>query len=166
VLLLEDQPVLVIVVEVQLSLDPDKPFIRPTYVVGARGRREGGLPVAIAALVAAAGLETERAMLYEDLVLVSLGEAARMALEELMTIPNDEYQSEFIRKNLQVGREQGHVDATVRLFERRLARPLTKDERDRLAVRLREEGVDRLTDTALDLSPEALVAWLAATNTP
>jgi len=50
------------------------------------------------------------------------------------------------------------------LFEHRLARPLTPEERDRLAQRLREDGADRLSDMVLDLAPDALAAWLATTN--
>jgi len=38
VLLLHDKPVLVIVVEVQLSFDPDKLYAWPAYIVGARAR--------------------------------------------------------------------------------------------------------------------------------
>jgi hypothetical protein len=38
VLLLDDRPVLVIIVEVQLQWDPDKSFTWPAYVAGARAR--------------------------------------------------------------------------------------------------------------------------------
>ncbi|MDI1483016.1 hypothetical protein QHF84_40710, partial [Polyangium sp. y55x31] len=109
-----------------------------------------------------------RAKLYADLVLFSLGEAARMALEQLMSIPNYEYQSEFARKYVQEGREEGREEGSLepvaRLFERRLARPLTSDERETLAVQLRKEGATRLTDMALDLSPADLAALLVAHN--
>ncbi|MDC0748383.1 hypothetical protein [Polyangium mundeleinium] len=236
VLLLDDQPVLVIIVEAQLPWDADKPFAWPAYVAGARaryrcpacllvvtpdgalaarlsqpivlgpgqasitplvlgpegvpvvkdideakerpelsvlsalahGRTEGGISIAVAALAAGAGLDAERAKLYADLVLFSLGEAARTALEKLMSIPNYEYQSEFARKYVQQGREEGRAEGSLepvlRLFERRLARPLTSDERENLATQLRKEGATRLTDMALDLSAADLAALLVANN--
>jgi hypothetical protein len=45
--------------------------------------------------------------------------------------------------------------------ERRLARPLTDDERRALRERLSCMSANRLGDVVLDLSPEALAAWLA-----
>lgn len=47
------------------------------------------------------------------------------------------------------------------LFERRLGRPLSTDEHCTLHARLRSLGSGRLTDVALELSSEALAAWLA-----
>lgn len=247
VLLLDDRPVLVIIVEVQLQWDPDKIFAWPAYVAGARARyrcpacllvvtpdaalarrlaqpivlgpgegfmvplvlgptgipvvteipaakerpelavlsamahgtTEAGLRVAVAALAASAGLDQERCALYGDLVLSSLGEAVRRALEE-MSMRNYEFQSEFARKFFAEGRQEGHqegrkegrkegrlegqLEPIVHLFERRLGRPLTPEEHERLVTRLRNDGADRLTDVALDHSPEELAAWLAGTN--
>ncbi len=47
------------------------------------------------------------------------------------------------------------------LFERRLGRSLTDAECDVLLARLTSSGADRLGDVVLDLSPDALAAWLA-----
>lgn len=161
VLLLDERPVLVIIVEVQLQLDPQKLFTWPAYVTGARvryrcnacllvvtpdaavadrltqpiplgpgnfqlpvfvlgpkgvpivtdipeakarpelavlsamahGGTEVEVAVAVAALAASAGLDAERGALYVDLVLSSLSEAARRALEENMR--NYQYRCEF-----------------------------------------------------------------------
>jgi len=233
VLLLDEEPVLVIIVEVQLHDDPKKLFAWPAYVAGARaryrcpacllvvtpdaalagrlsrpivlgpggasvtpfvlgpagvpvvteipearqspelavlsamahGQTETGLDVAVAALVASAGIaDEEQRALYTDLVLLWLGAAARRALEAMMSIRNYEYQSEFARTYFQQGREQGALQPIAHLFERRLGRTLTTEERAMLVERLREQGADRLTDTALDLSPEDLATWLEATN--
>lgn len=49
-------------------------------------------------------------------------------------------------------------------FERRLARPLTSDERENLAAQLRKEGATRLTDMALDFSPADLAALLVTNH--
>ncbi|UQA56198.1 hypothetical protein [Polyangium aurulentum] len=244
VLLLDGEAVLVIIVEAQLSADPDKSFAWPAYVVGARaryrcpacllvvtpdaalaarlarpielgpgdaritpfvlgpkgipvvteiaeaqerpelavlsamahGNTDTGLDVAVAALVASAGVEDEqRKTLYADLVLFSLGEAARKALEDLMAIPNYEYKSEFAREYFQKGREDGFekgiqkgmekgIALLVHLFERRLGRALTEAERALLVRRVDEDGPDRVGDAVLDLSPQALASWLAPTD--
>ncbi len=116
----------------------------------AHGRTDAGLDVAVAALAGSAGIHDEkRKALYVDLVLVSLGEAARRAFEALM-LKNYEYQSDFARKYFADGRAQGLADGRtegllegelkplVRQFERRLARPLSADERARLTAGVRE----------------------------
>ncbi|UQA56667.1 hypothetical protein [Polyangium aurulentum] len=256
VLLLDERPVLVIIVEIQLQWDPDKLFAWPAYVAGARaryrcpacllvvvpdamlaarlakpiamgpghssivplvlgpagvpivtdiqeaaerpelavlsamahGRTETGLEVAVAALVASAGIEDdERKTLYADLVLFSLNEAARRAIEAL-GMRNYEYQSEFARKYFfegrkegrdegrkegrdegrkegrDEGRKEGQLEPLVHMFERRLARPLTPEERATLVERVRDQGVERVADAVLDLTPEQLPAWLATGN--
>jgi len=239
VLLLDGQPVLIIIVEAQLHADPDKAFAWPTYVVGARaryrcpacllvvthdaalaarlaapivlgpgeasirpfvlgprgvpvvtaateaqkrpelavlstmahGRTDVGLDVAVAALVASAGIEgDERKRTYTDLVLLSLGEAARKALEAHMN-RNHEYLTEFARKNFHQGIDK-FLDKGALLslkllfhqFERRLARRLTESEHVRLLERIGEEGYERVSEVVLDLSPEELAAWLADKN--
>jgi hypothetical protein len=49
----------------------------------------------------------------------------------------------------------------LRLFERRLARPLTDPERKIITDRLDTLGPERLGDVVLDLAPDALASWLA-----
>lgn len=61
---------------------------------------------------------------------------------------------------LQEGLEKGRLDLLSRQFERRLGRKLAASERARLGERLDSLGADRLGDVVLDLSPEALAAWL------
>lgn len=63
--------------------------------------------IARAALAAAQGLDEDRVRLYVDLVVSSLNDAARAALEELMQSGNYEYQSDFARKYVAQGREEG-----------------------------------------------------------
>ncbi|UQA58386.1 hypothetical protein [Polyangium aurulentum] len=70
---------------------------------------------------------------------------------------------EVTRDLLEEGRKEG-LAVLAHLFERRLARPLTASERAILVERLREQGAERLGDVVLDLSPEDLATWLAATN--
>ncbi|MHB8879845.1 MAG: hypothetical protein ACYC8T_39655 [Myxococcaceae bacterium] len=76
----------------------------------AHGQEEGALPVAMAALEAALGLDDERARLYYDLVVAALNESARRALEETyMGNGTYEYQTEFARKYIGLGRAEGEA---------------------------------------------------------
>lgn len=62
------------------------------------------------------------------------------------------------------GRQEGRsagLALVVRLFERRLQRGLTAFERNRVDQRLDRLGPDRLGDVVLDLTPDALGAWLS-----
>ena len=76
----------------------------------AHGREEVGAQLAKAVLAAVGGLEEERFRLYFDLVVDSLSEAARGALEALMQKGTYEYQSEFARKYVAQGREEGRKE--------------------------------------------------------
>lgn len=62
------------------------------------GDPELAVRIAITAETAAAGLDAERALLYSDLIRISLGEAARLALEALMATGDYQFQSEFHKK--------------------------------------------------------------------
>jgi predicted transposase YdaD len=67
-----------------------------------------GVSVALAALAAARGLEDHRAGLYHDLVLATLGDAARTALEQLMAT-GYEFQTDFAKKHQAIGRAEGET---------------------------------------------------------
>ncbi len=63
------------------------------------------------------------------------------------------------------GREEGianGVAVLARLFEHRLGRELSDEERRTLAERLVRLGPDCVGDTFIELTPEALADWLAA----
>jgi hypothetical protein len=70
--------------------------------------------IAQAAFAATQGLDEERVRLYIDLVVSSLSNAARAALEELMQSGKYEYQSDFARKyygqGLEAGRQEGRQE--------------------------------------------------------
>jgi hypothetical protein len=57
-------------------------------------------------------------------------------------------------------RTQGGLTPLTRQFERRIGRPLSADERDALAVRIKAQGSAQLADLVLDLSGPELAAWL------
>ncbi len=75
----------------------------------AHGEGELGAAIAAAVLPAVAGLGDERARFYGDLVLNSLNEAARRALEAMMK--GYEYQSDFAKKYVAQGEAQGEAKA-------------------------------------------------------
>ena len=68
------------------------------------------------------------------------------------------------QSGVETGIEQGREQGIEPLFHRRLGRPLTDEERKTLRGRLNTDGADRITDVALDLSADALAAWLADAN--
>jgi hypothetical protein len=79
----------------------------------AHGREKEGQAIARAVMAAVARLEDERSNLYVDLAVTSLSEAAREALEELMQSGTYEYQSQFARKYIAQGREEGRQEGEL-----------------------------------------------------
>jgi hypothetical protein len=80
--------------------------------VMAHGASEQGGTIAGALLPAIAGLDEERARFYLDLLLNSVNEATRRALEAMMK--GYEYQSEFAKKYVAQGRDQGRAEEAAR----------------------------------------------------
>ena len=79
--------------------------------VMAHGKDEPELAVQIAtaAFEACRGLDDERALLYLDLVGISLGAIARAAFEDLMGNGTYEFQSDFAKKHRAAGKEEGRA---------------------------------------------------------
>ena len=87
-------------------------------------------------------------------------ERSTVSPDELARI-KDEASWEAARKgDREEGREEG-LAPLVHLFERRLKRPLSTEERGVLQARLSTHGPARLGDVVLDLDPAALTAWIA-----
>jgi hypothetical protein len=78
--------------------------------VAAHGHEPGAEFIALAALAALRDLDSEDHLLYPDFVFALLGGVARTALEQLMRIPNYEYQSDFARKYYYQGKEEGQAE--------------------------------------------------------
>lgn len=90
----------------------------------------------------------------------------RMLMEIFPDI-RDEWFAEGLKKKHEEGLKEGIEEGLKPLahqFERRLGRALTDDEHRTLRERFDRLGSDRLGDVVLDLSPEALAAWLAEPN--
>ncbi len=104
--------------------DPEQAEAAPELAVlsvMAHGREEGAEALGATALGAvsrASRLDPEQRLVYADLVLAALGEAARKALVELMSLGKYEYQSEFARKyygeGLMTGRAEGRAEGEAR----------------------------------------------------
>jgi hypothetical protein len=102
-------------------VDPAEAARRPELGVlsaMAHGESEQGAAIAAAVLPAIRGLDDERARFYGDLVLNSLNEAARRALEAMMK--GYDYQSDFAKKYVAQGRDQGHKEGERALLLRLL----------------------------------------------
>jgi hypothetical protein len=96
---------------VPVVTDPAEAARRPELAVLsalAHGEGEQGAAIAAAVLPAVAGLGDDRARFYGDLVLNSLNEAARRALEAMMK--GYEYQSDFAKKYYGQGRDEGRLE--------------------------------------------------------
>jgi hypothetical protein len=101
----------------------------------AHGHEDVGASIAQTVLAAVGGLDTERVRLYVDLAMSSLSGAARSALEELMQRGTYEYQSEFARKYVAQGLEEGrHEGERAALFEVLDARGLRVDAETRQRI--------------------------------
>jgi hypothetical protein len=81
--------------------------------------------IAVAAQIAAAGLDADRSKLYFDLILNSLSEAARQALSS-MDAHTYEYQSDFAKRYVAQGRAAGQAEVISRLLTVRFG-PLSAD---------------------------------------
>jgi hypothetical protein len=108
---------------------------------------ELAIQIATAALTGAAGLDSERALLYSDLVRISLSEAARIAFEDLMATGNYEYQSEFARKH----HARGEASAVLRVLAKRRIE-LTEEQKRRILECTDLALLDRWIDDAVTIA--------------
>ncbi|MEJ1963835.1 MAG: DUF4351 domain-containing protein [Gammaproteobacteria bacterium] len=106
--------------------------------VMAHGRdadTERSVRIATVAQMAAAGLDADRSKLYFDLIINSLSEAARNALND-MDARKYEYQSDFARRYVAEGRVEGRVEGGAAIVTRLLAikfGPLTPEVASRIS---------------------------------
>jgi hypothetical protein len=232
VLLEQEQPIFAVVVEVQLFVDADKPFVWPLYtaalrarwrvptcllvvapdprvgawartpiatgqpdssftpaVIGpeavpriadidsaraapelavlsviAHGEETGAESIALAAIAAAADLDSERGRLYNDVILSALGDAARSALEAVMQNGRYEYQSEFARKYYGQGLAEGEAKGKAEGEAKGKAEGEAKGKAEALIAVLAARGFalsDDLRAKILDChDPTTLDRWI------
>ena len=97
----------------------------------AHGQGDSGEAIGRAAVSACKGLDDERQALYTDLVLASLNEAARRALEAFMNLKNYEFQSEPARRWSSFGRKRERQQVLERLLAQKFGE-LPDDLRERI----------------------------------
>lgn len=95
-------------------------------------------------------LDEDRARLYFDLILHSLSEAARKALQT-MNPAKYGYQSDFAKKYIAMGEAQGRATTLVQLLTARFG-SLTQENQTRLAAASPAE-LDQITDRLLTAKP-------------
>ncbi|HEX8704925.1 MAG TPA: hypothetical protein VF815_39195 [Myxococcaceae bacterium] len=127
----------VIVDEAAVREDPELAVLSAM----AHGGEEVGASIARTVLAAVGDLDTERVRLYVDLVLGSLSEAARGALEALMERGTYEYQSEFARKYVAQGREEGRKEGREEGLQKGREEGLYEGERTALFKVLDARGL-------------------------
>ena len=117
----------------------------------AHGGDEDAAAIALAGVNACRGLDSQRGNRYHDFIMASLSEAARSALEKLMSAQGYQYQSEFAKKyvgeGLERGREQGLRDILLRLLVQRFG-SVPESTRERVEQAKLDE-LDRWLDNVI-----------------
>jgi hypothetical protein len=124
----------------------------------AHGESEHGRSIAGSLLPAIAELDEERGRLYLDLLLNSVNEATRRALEAMMK--GYEYQSDFAKRYVAQGRAEGRAQGEARALLAALrARgiPVPDADRERILAELDTERLERWVERAVVASSLAEV---------
>jgi hypothetical protein len=124
----------------------------------AHGDGAQGAAIAAAVLPAVAQLGDERARFYGDLVLNSLNEAARLALEAMMK--GYEYQSDFAKKYVAQGEATGEARGEARALLAALrvrGIPVPDVARERILAEKDRERLERWVERAVVASSLAEV---------
>ncbi len=100
--------------EEEAKLDPELAVLS-AMAHGRDGDSQRSVQIATAALAASLGLDAERSTLYLDLVLSSLGRAAREALQA-MDPAKYEYQSKFAKRFLSQGKAEGKAEGRAEVL--------------------------------------------------
>jgi hypothetical protein len=142
---------------VPVVTDPAEAARRPELAVlsaMAHGESDLGAAIAAAVLPAVAGLGDDRARFYGDLVLNSLNEAARRALEAMMK--GYEYQSDFAKKYVALGRDEGRAEGRAEGEARALLAalrvrgiPVPDAARERILSEQNPERLERWVERAI-----------------
>ena len=146
---------------VPVVTEPEEAARRPELGVlsaMAHGATGQGAAIAAAVLPAIQGLDDDRARLYYDLVYNSLNRAARQALEAMMK--GYEYQSDFAKKYIAQGLDQGRAEEAARnvLAVLRVRGIAVSDEiRDRILAEKETERLERWLEKAAIASSASAV---------
>jgi hypothetical protein len=121
--------------------------------VMAHGRADPdeAVQMATATFAACRKLDDARALVYSDLVFLSLGQTAKAALEALMASGQYEYQSDFAKKHRAEGRVEGEALSIVTVLEAR-GLPVTSEARARILACADLEILERWLRKAVSVS--------------
>ncbi len=115
-----------------------------------KGEPEIAISIATAAVAGCRGLDDERAMLYFDLIGLSLGDAARAAFEGLMAQGNYEFQSDFAKKYLAEGKAKGEAHAVLTVLDAR-GIEISEPQKERIRSCSDEEVINRWLRKAVSI---------------
>ncbi len=79
----------------------------------AHGKSDQGYDVGMAAYQGAAGLDRETSMLYSDMILHAVSQAARKKMEEWMRIEDYEFKSDLALRNQARGKAEGKAEGVA-----------------------------------------------------
>jgi hypothetical protein len=142
---------------VPIVTDPGEAARRPELAVlsaMAHGDGAQGAAIAAAVLPVVAQLGDERARFYGDIVLNSLNQAARLALEAMMK--GYEYQSDFAKKYVAQGEARGEARALLAALRVR-GIPVPDVARERILAEKDPERLERWVERAVVASSLAEV---------
>jgi hypothetical protein len=132
------------------------------FSVLAHGRTEVGRDVGRAALLALHALhelDEDRRVLYYDVIQKALPEAVLRDLEELMSLQGIEFESDFAKHYIHIGREEGREEGRAQATAESLVRiltarrlPLTEDQKTRILSCRDMPTLERWLDLALHIS--------------
>jgi hypothetical protein len=117
--------------ELQACADPELAVLS-AMAHGRDADAAKSVQIALAAQMASFGLDEDRSRLYFDLILSSLSEAARRALQT-MDPAKYEYQSDFAKRYVAQGRSEGRAALVIRLLTLRFG-PLANEVQGRIAA--------------------------------
>jgi hypothetical protein len=145
------------------------------FAPAARDASTAGVARAVRRVEQRARSASEMADLLATMSLVAESQGALGAIQEMLMKAMDEKGITFTstlyrrghddgaREGLKEGLKEG-LGAVVHMFERKLGRALTAQEREVIYLRAETQGTVRLGDIALDLDGPALAAWLATST--
>ena len=116
----------------------------------AHGKAEPEIAVQIAtaAFEACRRLDDERALLYLDLVGISLSDIARTAFEDLMANGNYEFQSDFAKRHRAAGRAEGEARSVLKFLAAR-GISVSEEQKERILACVDLAVLDRWVEKAV-----------------
>lgn len=117
----------------------------------AHGKSARGYDVGLAAYQGAVGLDRETRMLYSDMILQAVHQAARSRMEDWMRIEDYEFKSDLALRNQAKGRAEGTATTLLKILAAR-GLQITEDQKARILGCTDLDTLDAWTDRALQIA--------------